>query len=226
MRTRFHLFRPRHSELTGRGLLGHSVLFLALVHPWPLNAQDQQAFDYVLPKVARYAAAVFAKYDGDADGMLSEAEWRSMSGEPQRIDVDGNGTITLDEFQRHIWNYGQARRPVAVASIAESNNPATAGDDPRSRSVEPAEGLSSTETEGESTGAAKPRETKYTVRPSRGLGKLPGWFLGRDSDGDGQLSLREFSADSAGRLREFERLDRNGDGVVTPREATSPRSSN
>ena len=48
---------------------------------------------------------------------------------------------------------------------------------------------------------------------------LPSWFLIRDADGDGQVTLAEYAPDvSASSIREFARYDGNGDGVLTPQE--------
>ncbi|MFC1597623.1 hypothetical protein ACFL5Q_06780, partial [Planctomycetota bacterium] len=45
------------------------------------------------------------------------------------------------------------------------------------------------------------------------------WFLIRDADGDGQVTVAEYAPDaSASSIREFARYDRNGDGVLTPQE--------
>jgi lysophospholipase L1-like esterase/Ca2+-binding EF-hand superfamily protein len=51
-------------------------------------------------------------------------------------------------------------------------------------------------------------------------GRLPTWLSELDTDGDGQVALYEWRA--AGRsLEEFQRLDLNGDGFLTPREVAS-----
>lgn len=186
---------------------------------------------HVPPKVERYVQFVFSRLDEDADGALSEAEWRQMSGEPQAADGDRDGIITRAEFQAYVVRYGNARRPAALMTPIDEAAAANAGaGDPSGSAGE----IASESNGGAAAGAApsvtskngsRTRETKFHVRPSRGLGRLPGWFLDRDSDGDGQLTLREFSADSPGRLREFERLDHNEDGVITPREATMPREA-
>ena len=49
---------------------------------------------------------------------------------------------------------------------------------------------------------------------------LPDWWEDRDADSDGQVMLNEFSnRPSADSVREFSRWDRNGDGVITTKEA-------
>ncbi len=179
------------------------------------------------PKVVRYAAALLRQYDQDGNGQLDKEEWQQMSGQPSAIDRDHDGVVTLSEFQTHILAYGRARAPVSVVrpvDVSSGGTEPTVGD---SVSVEGERGSESGDVTTESGGGTKTevrqRNTKFFVRPSRGLGKMPSWFLARDADGDGQLTLREFSADSPGRSREFEKIDRNGDGVLTPREATTPR---
>ncbi len=48
---------------------------------------------------------------------------------------------------------------------------------------------------------------------------LPDWFMERDTDGDGQLTINEFAPDgSAAQRRLFAEYDQNGDGVITPEE--------
>lgn len=56
-----------------------------------------------------YVAKNFAKYDGNADGMLDEAEFAAMDNDSRRkmdsisesfgeLDADGNGTLSKDEL--------------------------------------------------------------------------------------------------------------------------------
>jgi hypothetical protein len=49
---------------------------------------------------------------------------------------------------------------------------------------------------------------------------LPDWFIEKDLDGDGQLTLGEFAPDGSKAQRQlFKQYDLNGDGVITPDEA-------
>ncbi|MHC4879779.1 MAG: proprotein convertase P-domain-containing protein [Planctomycetota bacterium] len=51
---------------------------------------------------------------------------------------------------------------------------------------------------------------------------LPAWFFERDLDRDGQVAMHEFADEWTIELRqEFQAIDANGDGLLTPREATN-----
>jgi len=62
-----------------------------------------------------------------------------------------------------------------------------------------------------------PGQTRRYAAPTAGL---PAWFIQRDLNGDGQVSLYEFCAPNFTNedLVRFSRLDRNGDGFITPNE--------
>ena len=50
--------------------------------------------------------------------------------------------------------------------------------------------------------------------------QLPGRFKAKDTNGDGQVEMSEFSHSwSKSTAEEFQRLDLNGDGVITAQEA-------
>ena len=68
------------------------------------------------------------------------------------------------------------------------------------------------------TGPASPAVREYAPSESETEG-IPRWFLARDANGDGQLSLREFAPTlSLEATAFFGRLDADGDGLVTPDE--------
>ncbi|MDR0871119.1 MAG: hypothetical protein LBN39_10050 [Planctomycetaceae bacterium] len=67
-------------------------------------------------------------------------------------------------------------------------------------------------------GKQVPRGKKYYTPPSA-LRGCPPWFIVRDRDGDGQVSLLEFAPTlSPAALATFGKLDKNGDGFITPDE--------
>lgn len=63
-----------------------------------------------------------------------------------------------------------------------------------------------------------PSHTRYYV-PRRRLAGMPEWFQTRDANGDGQISLAEYSnRPTQATIAQFRRYDRNKDGVITTSE--------
>jgi hypothetical protein len=49
---------------------------------------------------------------------------------------------------------------------------------------------------------------------------LPGWFTAKDTNGDGQVSMSEYSKSwTESQAAEFKRYDKDNDGVITAEEA-------
>lgn len=73
-------------------------------------------------------------------------------------------------------------------------------------------------------GRQTPLLRKYYTA-SKSLRGVPVWFLIRDLNGDGQVSIREFSPKlEAATLAIFGRQDKDGDGFITPDEVRKPRA--
>ncbi len=162
----------------------------------------------VTSKLMRYAASVVRRYDTNSDGQLDAQEWQAMQGEPAAADTNRDGQLTVQEFARHLAEYGSGRR-IRLSANSEAEDAL----------AEVAPGM--TDANASSVVNAR-RETKYTAAPASGT---PGWFVERDRDGDGQLSLVEFSPRlRATEVAEFERYDLNGDGMLTPAELAKATS--
>lgn len=75
------------------------------------------------------------------------------------------------------------------------------------------------------SGRQTPARKKYHV-PKEQLRGVPVWFLIRDADGDGQVSMSEFAPGlNPKSLALFKRLDKNTDGFITPDEVRKPLPS-
>lgn len=203
-------------------------------------------------KVHRYARRLVQQYDRNLDGKLQQEEWRHMQGQPARVDADGDGVITPDELAQWIAAYGEHRKlrlaypllateatqeastpetPVAEPPVASAAAvPTVAARPTEEREKEPSREPVRTAEQPSPTGAEpKPPGARFHVSAKRLPAGLPDWFLRRDTDGDGQLSLSEFAPKAtAAERQEFARYDLNGDGLMTPGEvirATKPRGS-
>jgi Ca2+-binding EF-hand superfamily protein len=173
-------------------------------------------------KVRRYAERLLRRYDANGDGKLQRGEWSKMHGNPDAADVNADGVITLGELTNWIAAFGRNRR---LGTAGDSP-----GASPRDRPDSQAADASGAGKEKEGEGAAKgglqsetgpsPRRgTTFYVPKTRLPAGLPSWFLDRDLDGDGQLSLAEFAPNpTQADLEEFARFDRNGDGFITAKE--------
>ena len=81
------------------------------------------------------------------------------------------------------------------------------------------EGEESEESEEPSQPGTEQSGSKRFVTPESRLTGLPKWFLDKDSNGDGQLTVAEYAPDSQeAHLAQFAHYDRNNDGVLTAQE--------
>lgn len=177
-------------------------------------------------KIRRYCQRLFKIYDKDEDGILQKSEWIAMKGSPSEIDDDRDGSITLREFESHVFEFGKNRSirlvdPDDEEILDNNTNPATSHANPPNQENR---GTGATETDERSTRTKRRTGTKYYIKGSRLPSNLPAWFVEKDKNGDGQISLSEYSPrQTNAELRAFRVLDTNNDGVITAREL-SPSS--
>ncbi len=183
-----------------------------------------RAAEAIPAKVRRYAEHLLRRYDTNGDGQLQPEEWGKMHGHPETADTNGDRMITLDELTKHIAAFGQNRRvrltSPAIGGDAEMPGQAETGSDRVSTNGSEDAKKTAAGTESPPGLAAQPRrDTTFFVPKSRLPAGLPEWFLRRDTNGDGQLSLSEFAPNpTQADLEEFARYDRNGDGFITAQE--------
>lgn len=190
------------------------------VRPWVIPA-----------KFFRHADRLMAKYGADGSGKLDRGKWDVMPKSLWAADRDGDGVITVDELAEHLFEYARPRSLEPLAQTWQAAleflpllRPSTPADAPASRGGQ-ANGEQVTGDSGQivpepaSPGRRQQGTRKFVVPPSRLPAGLPDWFTARDLDGDGQLTFGEFAPDGGrAALEQFERLDLNHDGVLTPEE--------
>lgn len=159
-------------------------------------------------KLLRYGAWLIQRQDANKDGVWTREEWGNEA--VARLDRDGNSEVSAEEVAAHAWEYALKRG----ANGAETSNKETA-------KKEEGEGSAGGQ-QGVARGGAQ-----FYVKPGRLPEGLPAWFVSKDTDGDGQLSVAEFAPGGGGaEVNEFRRLDLNEDGILTARECVAkPRKS-
>ena len=201
-------------------------------------------------KVLRFADIIIQRYDQNGDGVLQREEWQQMAGTPQAIDLDGDGQITRDELVWFLTHFGHShtihrtlpidlrepprfdpanlrlfspawQRPGAMQIHQQQNGaPQHLPEDGVEALIAANEQIVDEDVfqrlleEGQI-----PSATPYHVLPVR-LQGVPAWFIRLDRNGDGMVSLIEFSpALRPHEVALFRRFDRNNDGVICPNEA-------
>jgi Ca2+-binding EF-hand superfamily protein len=159
-------------------------------------------------KFAKSATDMIKSNDKNGDGILEGDELAKL-GMSKRADADGDGKITQPEL---VTYYRGLSKP-ATTSTASSTATSSA---------------SKPSTSSATTPAAKDADTRKFVNTKRKSyrfkttkERLPTWqFASRDANGDGQVSMSEYSRVWSDRTAaEFQRYDRNNDGMITAKEA-------
>lgn len=174
-------------------------------------------------KVTRYAQKVVTKYDGNADGVLTSDEWQAMRGSAGQADFDHDGRVTPAELAQRIAIYSLRRslrlRPMPLRTTGEGGGTEVVQrttSRPRAAAIAPRDEATASR--------AAPRQ--YYIPQSKLPAGVDEWFLATDGDGDGQITMNEFTAQlSEGDVTRFAELDPNGDGVVTAVEYAQAKTN-
>ena len=118
--------------------------------------------------------------------------------DPRQDDKNGDGQYTREELAART-----VRRWKAGASRERGRSERRDGSDDSRAEAKPDDG-----------------PTRLLTPAERYPEGLPGWFEEKDLDADGQVAMREYHSQwSDSKVKEFQRFDLNGDGVITPTEA-------
>jgi Ca2+-binding EF-hand superfamily protein len=154
-------------------------------------------------KVRQYAKSLLQQYDKNKNGVLEPDEWKEMRGDVKAADINGDGKITLEELTNWLIKQGQ--------QSGHSHGESRESRDSRG----PGEGRGSSS----SSGKDKRSPYRFSTATERLPSGLPDWFLQKDADADGQVSMAEFATEwTDAKVAEFRRYDLNGDGVITAAE--------
>jgi len=164
----------------------------------------------VSAKLLRYAEYIIHRYDRSGDGQLDAEEMSAMHGDPKSADTNRDGILSLDEFARHVARFSAGRRLRLTTPRGTDE-------------AQPDGNLAQTATPGQADATATDpnamaprRDLKYFKPLATGT---PPWFVERDTDGDAQLTLAEFSPRLLPtEVAQFNKFDLNADGLVTPAE--------
>jgi len=154
-------------------------------------------------RAREFAESILRRYDRNRSGRLERDEWGELRGNPAEIDRNKDGVITLEELQAFAASFGQRRESSGSSSSGSSQG----------------EGGGRQAVPGEATTVSGPKFVRFR-RPHERLPQgLPDWFIQKDKDEDGQISMAEFSNSwNDATVSEFLRYDLDGDGVITPKE--------
>jgi Ca2+-binding EF-hand superfamily protein len=165
----------------------------------------------------RMLQMMFGRYDRNGNGVLDRDEWNAFPADPSRYDANQDGKISREEFAAAMAARFGGRRGGGDGSdgergrwFARREGEEPAGGDPASAAApEPA--------------AASAARKSYRIRTGAerlsDVSGLPEWFGRTDANGDGQVSMAEYSTSWNEQVAaDFAQFDLNNDGIATPAE--------
>ena len=147
----------------------------------------------------KHARSMLSRFDRNHNHILERNEWDGMPGNPNETDRNHDGKITVAEL---------SYRPSLRDRLQRGGG-----------SME-GEGRDSDRNAGDSSANERRRASYRFLMAHERLPKgLPNWFVDRDTDLDGQVSMKEFAQDWTDSVAyEYLKYDTNNDGMITPKE--------
>lgn len=162
------------------------------------------------PKFAQAARQIFDRYDNNKDNLLQEEErsgyrWVNL----KEADTNGDNLVSEQELASFL-----ARRAGSSESAdADSSTRSTSSVTSVSSPVQSARIVGSPLRSGQ-------RSFRFLTARERLPEGLPSWFAQKDADADGQVMMVEWAAVwTDEQIDAFAAIDRNQDGIITPKEA-------
>jgi Ca2+-binding EF-hand superfamily protein len=185
--------------------------------------------------MADYAKKLVMKYDKNGDMMLQPEERKELTGRAAESDLNHDGVITIPELVSHLSDPTPSPAPSSSPGDSgrwgsysrrhdgERHDGENGGDRSKSEADKALAGRVFTGTAGGMGSTTKLGDKRHSYRFSSAADREPGLpseLRSRDRNGDGQISMSEFSSYwDAGRVADFRRWDTNGDGIITAKEA-------
>jgi hypothetical protein len=154
-----------------------------------------------------FAQMLMQRYDQNRDGRLTKDEWGQLRGDPKEYDANHDGAITLDEMTAHLAQYSRSKSGRSDSHSGPSDS---------------RHGSPSSQTPQEN----QKKSYRFLTVSERLPKGLPEWFTRQDANGDGQVTMAEYtSVWTEEKAQEFARLDLNNDGLITPQECLKSNGS-
>jgi Ca2+-binding EF-hand superfamily protein len=153
-------------------------------------------------KAEEDAQKMIKNNDANNDGKLQADEMDGMFFKPK--DANGDGDVSLDELTAQLakTSGGKTADAKKEAGGGRDRGSSDSGDDSSSKSF------------------------RFLTAKERLPKDIPDWFVDADEDEDGQVLMSEYAERwTESVAKKFVGLDLDGDGVITPDEATSGRKS-
>jgi hypothetical protein len=176
-----------------------------------ISARSPTSFGTVsdADRISKQASDLIRKHDTNGNHIL-EGDELKLLGMSRGADKNGDQKVTKNELVAFY-----TPRPSSAASTSSASTPA-----PTSPSSPSTAGSSGEKPIGGETRKLV-NNTRRSYRFKSVKERLKSWrFASRDANGDGQVAMNEYSRSWSDRTAaEFQRYDRDNDGMITPDEA-------
>lgn len=214
-----------------RGSSGSSSTFSSRGGFSPQSAP--QAHQELERRVRQYAQSLFRQYDANKNGVLEREEWQQMRGSPEKADRNHDGLISLEELtQRELERNrlalaGTSSSGGETGRLATSAGASSSTKSAASSSISSASSLqgsrfrwrSPSSSSSARSRSGQPGRVRFLTPLERLPKGMPDWFVQKDADADGQVSMAEFATEwTDAKAAEFQKYDLNNDGIITPEE--------